>query len=477
VTRDRVEASGEGNSILASNNLITFFEHQAISYQSLGLPANDPLLDALNRLNQNAGKELIQLERQGLRATQYVGVIQAGAYLIQILPKIDCDPDGRAEAPTGSRPHDLAVTSAARNFMHLLNLARRLQMHHQALATLQTARGSWLEMLTDLFAIELMIQLQQGFHQDYVRREDMLPYIRGRWNIARQFVHQPDLAQGLDVSYDDYSPDTLLNRVFHLTVERLQLVARNPQTRQRLANLIIWLSPVQLPAQLHTTDLDRVEFTRLNERFQPAFQLARLFLEGQTIQLMAGGQRAFAFVFDMDRLFEQFVASLLETQRRRILPEGWADSQIELQGGTPKKYLIQPPNPAEKPLFHLKPDILLKSLGSTRLIIDTKNKALSLLQPYRSVAEGDAYQMLAYATQFSCSNVLLLYPNTYGAAPSEPYCVFIEKPDGTSIRLFIAALDLHQSLERIDRLVRDFHGILEPICQHVSTRLEVVWPA
>jgi 5-methylcytosine-specific restriction enzyme subunit McrC len=159
------------------------------------------------------------------------------------------------------------------------------------------------------------------------------------------------------------------------------------------------------------------------------------------------------------------------------LPEGWADCQIELQGGSPKKYLIQPPNPAENPLFHLKPDILLKSLGSSRLIIDTKNKALSLLQPYRSVAEADAYQMLAYATQFSCSNVLLLYPRTYGAAPSEPYCLSIKRPNGTPIRLFIATLDLHQPLERLDQLVRDFHGILEPICQYESTRLEVVWPA
>ncbi len=459
---------------MAVSKVVTLFEHQTILYQSLGLPANDPLLDTLDRLNQSAGKELIQLERNGLRATQYVGVIQAGAHLIQILPKIDCDPDGRSEAPAGSMPHDLAANSAARNFMHLLSHAHRLKLHPQALAALRTGRGSWLEMLTNLFAVELITQFQQGFHQDYVRRDDMLPYVRGRWNIARQFVHQPNLAQGLDVSYDDYSPDTLLNRVFHLAVERLQFVARDPQTRQMLANLKTWLLPVQLPAQLNTSDLDRIEFTRLNERFQPAFQLARLFLEGQTVQLLAGGQRAYAFVFDMDRLFEQFVASLLQTHARRILPEAWSDSQIELQGGMPKKYLIQPPYPAEKPLFQLEPDIVLKSLGTPFLIIDTKNKALPVKKPYRSVAEADAYQMLAYAIQFHCPNVLLLYPRTYGAAHSDPYCLSIE---GTSTRLFVATLDLHQPLEHLDRLVQDFRGILDYIYLHEGTRLEVVWPA
>jgi len=173
---------------LVANQVITLFEHQAISYQELGLPANDPLFYTLDRINQDAGLDLIQLELHGLRATQYVGVIQAGAHLFQILPKIDCDPEGYADAPAGSMPYDLAADSAARNFIHLLSLARRLKLHPQTLAALRTSRGSWLEMFTNLFTVELMTQLQQGFYQDYVRRDDMLPYVRGRWNIARQFI-------------------------------------------------------------------------------------------------------------------------------------------------------------------------------------------------------------------------------------------------------------------------------------------------
>ena len=60
------------------DNVITLFERQTIPYQSLGLTASDPLLEIMERLNQNSGKELIRLERKGLRATQFVGVIQAG---------------------------------------------------------------------------------------------------------------------------------------------------------------------------------------------------------------------------------------------------------------------------------------------------------------------------------------------------------------------------------------------------------------
>lgn len=459
---------------MTANNLITIFERQSIAYASLGLSTNDALLDALDKLNQTAKTELIQLERKELRATQYVGVIQAGGHLMQILPKIDCDPNGLTDAPTGSKANDQAAASAARNFMHLLCHARHLKLHPQTLAALRTGSGTWLEMLTRLFAIELTTQLQQGFHQDYVRRDDMLPYVRGRWNIARQFVRQPNLAQGLDVSYDEYSPDTQLNRIFHLAVKRLQQITRDLSSRQMLADLETWLLPVQVPAHFTSTDLDQIEFNRLNERFLPAFQLARLFLEGQTIQLLAGGQRAYAFVFDMDRLFEQFVAGLLQSQARRILPEAWSGCQIELYGGTPARHLVQPPGIAEDPLFQLKPDLLLHSLGAPFLIIDTKNKALPPISPHRAVSQQDAYQMLAYATRFRCPNILLLYPRTFGAAPLVPACLRIE---GTSIRLFVATLDLHQPLENLDQLIRDFRSILHHVHLNTLTPTEAVWPA
>jgi 5-methylcytosine-specific restriction endonuclease McrBC regulatory subunit McrC len=143
-----------------------------------------------------------------------------------------------------------------------------------------------------------------------------------------------------------------------------------------------------------------------------------------------------------------------------------------LQGGVQKKYLIAAPNSAEKPLLRLEPDILLKSIGIPFLIIDTKNKVLPLKQPYRAVAESDAYQMLAYAIQFRCQDILVLYPRVIGAMQSEPYCLSIE---GTSIRLFIATVDLHQPLEHLDQLIQDFHCIMNNIYLHKDTSLEVLW--
>lgn len=456
------------------SGVISLFEQQKISYEALGLSANDPFLEILDRINKNADKELLQLERTGLRATQFVGVIQAGGRIIQILPKIDCDPQANADSAIGSSSYELAVKSAAQNFLYLLAYANRIKLHNQSLAALRTNRGTWSEMLTRLFAIELLIQLQQGMHKDYVRSEDFLPYIRGRWNIGRQFSLQPNLTRGLDVSYDDYLPDILLNRTFRLAVDRLQMVTRDPQNRQMLASLQSWLQPVQLPTQLNSVDLDQVKFNRLNERFYPAFQLARLLLESLTVQILAGGQRATAFVFNMDRLFEQFVTGLLQTFSRQIIPENWHDLQIELQGGKTRRHLASPPRPSETSLFPLKPDIWLGSPSQPRLIIDTKNKALPLRQSYRAVAESDVYQMLAYAIRFHCSNLLLLYPHTLSADEFTPQVLRIEQ---TSIRLFVGTLNLHQPLSRISPLIQEFRNILYSIHLQVGSQSEEAWHA
>lgn len=456
------------------HNLITIFERQAVAYQAVGLKVDDPFLATLEHLNITSGRELIRLERNKLRATQFVGVIQTGNTTIQILPKIDYDPNSDTEALIGSAAYERATTSAAQNFLQLLVHARRVKLHNQSLAALNTHRGAWLEMLTRLFAVELLIQLQQGFHQDYVLQEDLLPYVRGRWNIGRQFSRQPNLHQGLDVSYHDYLPDTVLNRIFRLAINKLQYVTRDTQNRQMLADLESWFQPVKLTDAFHPADLGQIHFSRLNERFFSAFQLAQLLLQGLTVQLLVGGQRAIAFVFDMDLLFQEYVAGFLQAYRERILPEDWRHLRIELQGGAIKKHLVKPSSPAEKPMFLLEPDILIGLPGLPALIIDTKNKSLPPKQLYRAVAEGDAYQMLAYATEFCCPSVLLIYPHTAGAEIFPPKMMMMQQ---TSIRLFIATLNLHQPLDKVSPMIQEFRNVLSSIFTQINAPSEVSWPS
>src|SRR5439155_340219 len=103
-------------------------------------------------------------------------------------------------------------------------------------------------------------------------------------------------------------------------VERLWSGTRNSENRQILGELRQWLDEVTLLPSLSASAASPALLTRLNRRLEPLLNLARLFLDGGIMQLAAGDLSAFAFVFDMNRVFEAFVVNFMRKYRHQILP-------------------------------------------------------------------------------------------------------------------------------------------------------------
>jgi 5-methylcytosine-specific restriction enzyme subunit McrC len=111
--------------------------------------------------------------------------------------------------------------------------------------------------------------------------------MRGRRDIRRQLSRRPHVRHLFDVAYDEFSPDTLLNQVFRHVVDRLLLLTQNLETRAMLRDLRDWMSEVSNRGTITSSHLDRAaaSTTRLNEQFLPTFNLARMFLENEALQL------------------------------------------------------------------------------------------------------------------------------------------------------------------------------------------------
>jgi 5-methylcytosine-specific restriction enzyme subunit McrC len=89
-----------------------------------------------------------------------------------------------------------------------------------------------------------------------------------------------------DVAYDEFSADTLLNQVFRHVVDRLLLLTQQPRN-SRHASRPSRLDVGGKQPGITPSHLDRAaaRITRLNEQFLPAFNLARMFLENEALQL------------------------------------------------------------------------------------------------------------------------------------------------------------------------------------------------
>jgi 5-methylcytosine-specific restriction enzyme subunit McrC len=304
--------------------------------------------------------------------------------------------------------------------------------------------------------------MKQGLHRSYIQFEETQGVMRGRWQLERQLTRQPHVRHLFDLVYDDFSPDTALNRIFQYVVGCLLSHSQEPGNRRLLRDITRWLADVERLGQIPQAALESVHFTRLNERFRPAFNLARLYVENQAFQLAAGKVHTFAFVFDMNRLFEKFVYGFIERHRRQILTDGWGEVALREQAVGKPTYLAEK-LPDGKHVFRLRPDILFTSpSGRAVLILDTKYKQLADHQRQLGIAESDMYQMLVYAVALDCPQTLLLYPQRAGSLPRSARFETLGYPHS----VMAATISLRRPLDRPDGLIQELNEILKEVCHN-----------
>jgi len=422
----------------------TLYEYESLSYHKLNSPVLDPFIDAIEALNRQHDKVLVEVKRHELRATQFVGILHTPYGALNILPKID----------SGADSEQLAL----QNLVTLLCYAYDIPLIELGASATQTGRGSWLELLTQLFCQLLYRELQHGIERVYVRVEERSPALKGRWLIEQQLTRSPHIRHAFDVRYDEFSPDTPLNRVFLYVTDILAGMSRAPENRCVLSEIQATLGAVSLPSHITPDELSAVTFTRLNERFKPAFHIAQMLIESLTLVLRNGSTPLRAFVFDMNKLFELFVAGFLARHWRQIAGKSHRDFYVQAQmKGQTTLYLAQ--DSAGKGVFKLIPDLMLRdSSKRPRVIMDTKYKRLTPETRKLDISQADVYQMLAYAGGLGCPHILLLYPSNGGVMVERRFTTVTTPP----VQLDVKTINLHQSLADTRALISDFRAIFAP---------------
>jgi 5-methylcytosine-specific restriction enzyme subunit McrC len=384
-------------------NTETFFEHEQRAFEWTEREAA-----ALERLNRAAGAEVLRATwragRRELRASEHVGVVRLGRRAVQVLPKAH-----RAGAGSSAEGRAARAEEATRNLLHMLAHSGRLPVREHATAPLLRRSGDWFEVLTRLFAAHLREEWQRGAHRHYETVEDELPLLKGRWRVAES-LRRPARRHLFPVAFDEFTADNALNRVFRFVVERLWRLTRDGANRQLLGELRQWMEEVTLPADLTASAASPAALTRLNARFEPLLNLARLFLEGGSLQLAARDFETFAFVFDMNRLFEEFVVGFVRRRRSEVLPADLQTCDLLPQShGAPHHLAL---NEQGQQVFRLHPDLALRRGAEFPLLLDAKYKRLDPSDRKLGISPADFYQMHAYARRYKCPRVIMLYPQT-----------------------------------------------------------------
>lgn len=378
----------------------TVYEHRALTL-GLGrgeIPENIAArLHAVSRRTGFGGENgngVLHFGRETLAARHIVGVVGAEGCMLEILPKIDMpgeDDEDSASAKGGVR----------RQLIHMLSVALDLRVDADALTALDCQQHTLLEILIRLFAAKLADALRAAMPRRYVDCADDLAVLRGRLDVMRQFTVRAADPSRLACRFEALTPDITLNRIMKAAVMRLSRAARAADTQRILCELgFAYADIADIPVA--ALDWDGVVLDRTNARWRDLLALARLLLLGQFQTSSAGAERGFALLFDMNRLFESYVAQLI----RGALVN--TDLHATTQGG--RLFCLEGDSGG---LFQTKPDILIKRGATVVQIIDTKWKRTSALinDKKAGIAQGDIYQMMAYSRLYNCRHLTLLYPH------------------------------------------------------------------
>jgi len=407
---------------------ITLLEHEAlpvvasrtrgqktISSQHAGL---------LSRLEGGLPAGAFAWGHGSVRFAQYCGVISIGDLTLEILPKIY----GKETDPGASRY----------SLIRMLARARVLQPAPGGSANIAMQQYALLDVFILHFCERLHAQLLQGMIRCYMGREENLPVLRGRLLIEQQMRHNLAHRERLYCRYDLLSEDNDYNRILKHVLRILLRLAVGNTAQKKAAEMVMRFDHIT-DRQADARMLDGLVFDRTTSRYQPLFEQCRWFLRGLHPDVVSGGEPCFSLLFDMNRLFEAYVAG----EMRKL---AWGRGlRMRTQG--PRKYLARREDTGQD-VFMMMPDMAFLDEGNRVVAIaDAKWKLLDDSEKKLGISQADLYQMMSYARRYRVDRLALIYPRQQFMQKA----VVLEL-QGTNVRLEIVPVDVDREISVPDAI-------------------------
>ena len=306
--------------------------------------------------------QYFKLDWKTLKARQYCGILNFNNQDFYILPKIANHNDEK------DAKQNLNI------FIYMLMYAYDVKLSNEQIANCANQEHTILEVFVQMFAINLLNELKKGLYKEYLTKQDNLPVLKGKYLINENLKYN-FTKNKIYCEYDEFSENNSLNQFFLYAIKYLQKFVNDKKLLKQCELIFDEI-------EYKSVDINRVEtinFNRLNVRFKTSFEIALLLLR-QSIPLFHKDKKSFAFLFDMNVLFEKFIARMVKE----------LDNNAKIQ------------NQDNFGDLTLKPDIILKNQ-----IIDTKYKRIKSIE---DIKQSDKLQAFSYGINYKVENVMLLYP-------------------------------------------------------------------
>ncbi|MFZ4861218.1 McrC family protein [Sphingobacterium sp. Mn56C] len=362
---------------LSERKHIIVFEHQKLVFD-LSNEGDESLFYALVSYHGDY-TPFFRLIRNGVQFCEFVGVLQVGDTLIEVLPKADKTVD------------DVTKSKWQGLLINMIRTVWGFSVKNSGSSSLKLKYNSVLDLYFELFISELEALFRAGLIKKYVREEKNTTALKGKLlfgkHIQNNLVHQ----ERFYVETTKYAVDHELHQILYAALILLPHLNRNNLLASRIGNLLLNF-PEQKPIKVVASTFSRIVYDRKTIVYQRALEIAELLLLNYHPDLSKGRRNVLALMFDMNALWEQFVLRVLQKQLSSHKVSGQISKAFWKSQGMSSS---------------MRPDIVLEDrLSNEVIVLDTKWKNLNGYSP----SPDDLRQMYVYHEYFSARRVALIYP-------------------------------------------------------------------
>ncbi|MBT0817181.1 restriction endonuclease [Campylobacter lari] len=403
---------------MINNNTFSIIEHQAFSKEDLKEILKEKAEMFYKELEDFAknNESLLGFKNKNiLKAKNYVGIIQTKSGVLEILPKctnLDSYKDKEYKPSTILKEkllkaYDIKQIDQAKsdenfygeNFNFnpknlLINMLKTLKnspFKNSNISSLQVSNMSLFEIFITMFLDEFDKVYKKGLLRSYVNCEENRAFLKGKLlfneHIKSNFMHK----ERFFTSSDEFILDVAPNRLIKSTLNFLK--SKTSLNKFKIIKAIQMLDEVQF-SKNYTKDFD-YKISRHFDYYENILSWCKIFLQNKTFTPYKGKNEAFALLFPMEKIFEDYVAYMLK----------FANPNKNIKTQSSGKYLA---NKNGEKCFMLKPDLYIEN----EMILDTKWKIpdQNIENKKHGIAQNDLYQMFAYACKFKINDIKLIYP-------------------------------------------------------------------
>lgn len=366
-------------------------------------------LDALYKLNDDSGSKYFTPTRNGVKFGSYVGVIQVGGTTIEILPKIDRQTSNNYDC-------------WQKVLLKMLAVCNHIKVESVSDASLKRRYNSLLDLYFNIYLDEVAKLLHQGLVKRYRKEASNVSALKGRIcfgkHIQQNLIHK----ERFYTEHQVYDHENLVNQILLCGIRVLSRVSCNPFIKDKINRLLLDFPEIgeKVITEKH---FEQVRLNRKTKPYEEALKIAKMIILNYSPDIKNGSEGMIALLFDMNKLWEEYVYRMLKREETEILKVSAQQRQKFWENK------------------EVRPDIVL-SRGEETFIIDTKWKIIDKNSP----ADDDLKQMYVYNMYWDASKSMLLYPSCM--VVDDSFGVFHKGREGeNTCKLgFVSVLDKDRTL-------------------------------